>query len=62
MGITYLDHLATQRYIMWDASTAQQTNFEDPGEFNHALYTRGMEVPDQLDRALSKSFRPRNPV
>jgi serine/threonine-protein kinase len=62
MAITYLDHLSTQRYICWDASTAQQTNFDDAAHLNHHLYTLGIEVPDQLDRALSKSFRPKNPV
>jgi serine/threonine-protein kinase len=62
VGITYIDHMSTQRYILWDASTAQQTNFETAAEFNHALFTIGLEVPDQLDRALSKSYRPKNPV
>src|SRR5262249_48356520 len=62
LAITYVDHLGTQRYICWDASTNQQTNFEDAADLNHTLYTLGLEAPDGLDRALSKSFRPRNPV
>lgn len=62
MAIVYLDHKSTQRYICWDASTAQQSNFDDAAKLNHLLYTLGLEVPDQLDRALSKSFRPKNPV
>jgi serine/threonine-protein kinase len=62
LGITYTDHLATQRFILWDASTAQQTNYETAAEFNHVLLSLGLEAPDQLDRALSKRYRPTNPV
>jgi predicted Ser/Thr protein kinase len=62
LAITYLDHMNAQRFIFWDTSTNQQTNFEDAADLNHTLYQVGLEAPDGLDRALSKGFRPRNPV
>jgi eukaryotic-like serine/threonine-protein kinase len=62
LAITYYDNLNNQRYISWDATTGQQTNFDDAAELNHILYQLGLEVPDQLDRALSKRYQPQNPV
>ena len=62
LAITYLDNMNQQRYVVWDASSNQQHNFEDPADFNHDLFSRGLEVPDQLDRALTKRYQPRNPV
>ena len=56
--ITYIDHLGGQRYICWDASINQQQNFDDGGALNHALFGLGLEAPDQLDRVLTKSYRP----
>ena len=57
--ITYTDHMGTQKYICWDASINQQQNFDDGGALNHALFGMGLEVPDQVDRVLLKSYRPR---
>lgn len=62
LAVTYNDHQGVQRYILWNAPTSQQTNFADPADLNHALYQLGLETPDQLSRALSKKFRPTNPV
>jgi serine/threonine-protein kinase len=60
VAIIYLDFKGTVKYILWHAPNAQQFNYESPAELNHMLYTLGMQVPDQLDRVLSKSFRPQN--
>jgi serine/threonine-protein kinase len=62
LAIAYVDSLNTVRYICWHAPTSQQSNFGNPADLNHALFQLGMEAPDQLDRALTRSFRPRNPV
>ena len=62
MVVVYLDFMATTRYIFWHAPNAQQTNYEDPADLNHLLFTLGMEIPDQLDRVLTKKFRPSKPV
>jgi serine/threonine-protein kinase len=59
-AIVYLDFRATAKYIFWHAPNAQQFNYDDPADLNHMLYTLGMEVPDQLDRVLTKKFRPRS--
>ena len=37
-------------------------NYDDPAELNHELYSLGMELPDQVDQALSRWFKPRNTV
>jgi eukaryotic-like serine/threonine-protein kinase len=60
--ISYVDFKWNEHFILWHAPLAQQYNFGDPGEVNHTLYTLGLEAPDQLDRALTKQFRPRNAV
>lgn len=62
LAATYLDFKKSENYILWHAPNGQQFNFDDPGELNHMLYNLGMESPDQLDRALSKSFKPKKPV
>lgn len=62
LAATYLDFKKSENYILWHAPNGQQFNFDNPGELNHMLYNLGMESPDQLDRALSKSFKPKKPV
>ncbi len=62
MAITYLDNLNNQKFIFWDTTTNKQSNFDHPDDFTQALYAVGTEVPDQLDRALTKSYRPHNAV
>jgi serine/threonine-protein kinase len=62
LAIAYLDNMNNVRYICWDAATSQQHNFEAADEMNHMLFHLGLEAPDQLDRALTKRFRPRNAV
>lgn len=60
--VTYLDFQHTERFILWHAPNGQQTNFTGADDLNHTLLNLSMEVPDQVDRVLSKRFRPRNPV
>ncbi|MBX6313097.1 MAG: serine/threonine protein kinase [Isosphaeraceae bacterium] len=60
--IAYLDNLGHQRYVLWDAAAGQQTNFGAVADLSRTLLQLGLEVPDDLDRALSKAFRPKNPV
>jgi serine/threonine-protein kinase len=62
VAIVYLDFKGLEKYILWHAPNAQQFNFDEAAELNHMLFTLGMEVPDQMDRVLSKRFRPRNAV
>jgi serine/threonine-protein kinase len=61
-AVAYLDFKGIERYILWHAPNAQQFNYDSTAELNHMLYTLGMEVPDQLDRVLTKRFRPRSPA
>jgi serine/threonine-protein kinase len=62
LAIAYIDFKGSERYILWDAPNLQQENFQTAADLNHRLFNLGLEAPDQLDRALSKRFRPRNPV
>jgi serine/threonine-protein kinase len=62
LAIAYVDHKNTERFISWHAPTYQQDNYEDAGSLNSALLQLNLEAPDQLDRVLSKKYRPRNPV
>jgi serine/threonine-protein kinase len=56
--LTHLDFQGTQRYVLWHAPRAHQLKFDDPDELSNELETLGMELPDQLDTALSRRFRP----
>jgi eukaryotic-like serine/threonine-protein kinase len=60
--IAHIDFVGSTRYVFWHAPRSHQLNFEDPAELNHELYGLGMEVPDQVDRALTRSFKPRSTV
>jgi len=60
--LVHLDFRGVERYILWHAPTSRQSNYDTAAELNHDLLQIGLEAPDQLDRALSKRFRPRNPV
>ena len=62
LAIAHLDPRNSTSYIFWHAPTVHQSNHDDPAALNHDLYQRGLEAPDQLDRALSKRFRPRTPA
>jgi hypothetical protein len=60
--VAYVDYRNDEKYIFWHAPTSQQTNFDAAASLNSTLLQLNMESPDQLDRALSKRFRPRKPV
>ncbi len=47
------------RYVVWHAPKAHHLSFDDAGDFNHELYSLGMEIPDQLGKVLSRGFKPR---
>jgi serine/threonine-protein kinase len=58
--IVHLDFMNTERYILWHAPRGHQLNFDTAADLNHELYALGLEVPDQIDRVLSRKFKPRN--
>ncbi len=62
LAIAYVDFQGVVRYISWYAPTSHQDTFDDPADLNHALFGLGLEAPDGLDAALTKRFRPKNPV
>jgi serine/threonine-protein kinase len=62
LAIAHLDFMNTERYVLWHAPKCHQLNFDDAADFSHELYSLGMEVPDQLDKVLSRWFKPRNPA
>jgi serine/threonine-protein kinase len=60
--IAHLDFMGSERFVLWHAPRSHQLNFDDPADLDHELFSLGMELPDQLDKALSRSFRPRKTV
>jgi eukaryotic-like serine/threonine-protein kinase len=62
LAIAHLDFMNSEHYVLWHAPKSHQLNFDEPGDLNHELFTLGMEIPDQIDKVLSRSFKPRNPV
>jgi serine/threonine-protein kinase len=62
LAIVHLDFMNSERYVLWHAPKSHQLNFEDPADFNHELFALGLEVPDQLNKVLTRSFKPANPA
>jgi eukaryotic-like serine/threonine-protein kinase len=62
LAIVHLDFMNTEHYVLWHASKSHQLNFDEPGDLNHELFTLGMEVPDQIERVLTRKFRPSEPA
>ena len=60
--ITHLDFVNTQRYVLWHSPKSHQLNFDAPADLNHELFSLSMEIPDQLDKALSRWFKPKKMV
>ncbi|MGP0064684.1 MAG: serine/threonine protein kinase [Isosphaeraceae bacterium] len=60
--VAYLDFMNTERYILWHAPKSHQLNFDAPGDLKHEVYSLGMEVPDQVDKVLSRWFKPKKTV
>jgi serine/threonine protein kinase len=58
LAIIHLDFMNTERYVLWHAPRAHQLNFDEAGDLNHELYTLGMEIPNQLDKVLTRRFKP----
>ena len=56
--IAHLDFKNIARYVLWHAPRSHQLNFGDHADLSHELLGLGMEVPDQLERVLSRGFRP----
>jgi len=55
--VVHVDFMNVEHYVLWHAPKSHQLNYDDPAELNHELYTLGLELPDQLDRVLSRSFK-----
>lgn len=61
LAIAHLDFMNSEKFVIWNASRGHQLNFDDAADFNHELYTLGMEVPDQVNKVLTRHFKPRAP-
>jgi serine/threonine-protein kinase len=59
--ITHLDFQNASRYVLWDAVRAQEHKFGDSAELDSELISRRLEPPEQIDMALSRRFKPKNP-
>ena len=54
MAVVHLDFQYKERFILWHAPDAHHFNFDYAEELKHRLSTLNLDVPDQLDRILSK--------
>jgi hypothetical protein len=52
--VVHLNFQYKERYILWHAPDAHQYNFDYLEELGHRLSALSLEVPDQLQRILSK--------
>jgi eukaryotic-like serine/threonine-protein kinase len=59
LAIIHLDFMSSPRYVLWHAPKAHHLIFDDAADLNHELFSLGMEVPDQLDKVLSRWFKPK---
>jgi serine/threonine-protein kinase len=53
-AVVHLDFQHKERYILWDAPGAHQFNYGSVVELRIRLSAMNLEVPDRLDRILSK--------
>jgi serine/threonine-protein kinase len=60
--IAHLDFMGSEKFVLWHAPRSHQLNFDEAGDLNHELFSLGMEVPDQLDKVLSRWYRPKKTV
>ncbi len=60
--ISHLDFQGAVKYILWHAPRAHQLRFDVPEDVFRELQTLGLEPPEQLDKALSRWYRPSNKV
>ena len=54
MAVVHLNFQNKERYVLWDARDAHQFNYENIEELRIRLSVMNLEVPDQLDRVLSR--------
>ena len=57
--IVHLDFVNSERFILWHAPRGHQLNFDNAADLNHELFTLGMEIPDQIDKVLTRHFKSR---
>ena len=58
LAIVHLDFMNSEKFVIWHAPRGHQLNFDDAADFNHELYALGMEIPDQLNKVLTRHFKP----
>lgn len=62
LAITHLDFQNTERYVLWDATRNQELKLGDVGDLNHELVSRNLQPLDNISRALSRRFKPQDPM
>ena len=55
--IVHLDFMNSERYVLWHAPKGHQLNFDNAADLNHELYALGLEIPDQIDRVLTRRLQ-----
>jgi hypothetical protein len=57
MAVAHVDFKNKERSIVWDAPDAHQFNYDSVEELRIRLATMNLEIPDRLDRILSRKCR-----
>ncbi|HKM54389.1 MAG TPA: hypothetical protein VJY33_13340, partial [Isosphaeraceae bacterium] len=55
--LAHVDFQGAERYVLWHAPRAHQEKFDNPADLYYELEALSMELPQQLDLALSRRYR-----
>jgi serine/threonine-protein kinase len=56
--IVHLDFVNTERFVLWHAPRGHQLNFDGLVGLQAELVKLGMEVPGQMDKVLTRHYKP----
>jgi serine/threonine-protein kinase len=56
--IAYIEHRGRTHYVLWEAAANVQHNLDHPADLLRMLDQLGLEAPDQIDRVLTRRYRP----
>jgi len=55
--LAHVDFQGAERYVLWHAPRAHQEKFDNAADLYYELEALSMELPQQLDLALSRRYR-----
>jgi serine/threonine-protein kinase len=61
IAIAHLENRGRPRFVIWEAAAGVQHALDSDDDMRRTLHQLGLQPPDQLDRVLTRRFRPREP-